>query len=109
MPNSCKDKCLWCCRVQLRVLRLFSSVFGVGAKTALELYSRGHRSLADLRADASLSRQVQLGLRYYDDIEAKMSRDDVVRVHALVQAQAEAVCPGVSRQNSSQRRMPAAR
>ncbi|GAQ91562.1 putative DNA polymerase X family [Klebsormidium nitens] len=81
---------------KLRVLRLFSSVFGVGAKTALELYSRGHRSLADLRGDPSLSRQAQLGLRYYEEIGAKMSRDDVARIHALVQAQAESICPGVS-------------
>jgi hypothetical protein len=82
--------------LQLQVLRLFSSVFGIGAKTALDLYARGHRSLDDLRGDPTLTRQARLGLQYYQDIGVKMRRTDVARIEDLVKREAQAVCPGVS-------------
>ncbi|KAL7889784.1 hypothetical protein AOLI_G00020420 [Acnodon oligacanthus] len=53
-----------------QTLKLFTSVFGVGPKTAEKWYRRGLRSLEEISADSSvhLNRMQEAGFLYYEDI-----------------------------------------
>ncbi|XP_028278639.1 DNA nucleotidylexotransferase-like isoform X1 [Parambassis ranga] len=59
-----------------QTLKLFTSVFGVGPKTAEKWYRRGLRSFSDILAEPSihLNRMQQSGFRHYGDISRAVSR-----------------------------------
>ena len=74
----------------LKVLNTFDKIWGVGAKTAREFYQKGWRDLDDIVEYGwdSLSRVQQIGVKFFDEFEAGVSRvesetiADVVRRHA---------------------------
>ena len=71
----------------LAVLRQFFEIYGVGAKTAREFYyDRGWRDLDDIVENGwqSLSREQQVGLKYYDEFQIKMARSEVEAIAAVV-------------------------
>lgn len=80
----------------VRTVGLFGSVWGIGPKMARRLYDLGKRKLADLWEESSLTSAQRLSLRFHDDISTRISRADVAEMEALVQAQSEALCPGIS-------------
>ncbi|XP_075922375.1 DNA polymerase lambda isoform X4 [Petromyzon marinus] len=56
------------------VIATFTDIWGVGSKTAQAWYQQGLRTLDDVRARATLTRQQQIGLRHYDDLLLRMPR-----------------------------------
>ena len=71
----------------LSVLRLFYDIWGVGAITAREFYyDHGWRELDDIVEQGwkSLSRVQQIGVKYYDEFQLKIPRDEVESIAAVV-------------------------
>lgn len=72
----------------LQVLNLFYEIWGVGASTAREFYYDRHwRDLDDIIEHGwkSLTRVQQIGVKYYDEFQLKMSRAQVEAIAATVQ------------------------
>ena len=63
--------------VRNATLQLFARVWGVGPETAQALYAAGFRTLASLH-NADLDRRQRIGLRYFDEFELKIPRDEVL-------------------------------
>lgn len=76
-------------------LILLSSVWGVGPVTARKLYEKGVRSLEDLNNEPSLTPAQRVGLRFRDDINAKIPRHEVKEMETLVKEVAEDIQPGM--------------
>lgn len=67
----------------------FLRVWGVGAGIAERWYSTGCRTLEDVRkkvdaGEISLTEQQRVGLKYFQDFEKKIPRDEVARAEAIV-------------------------
>ncbi|OQE42020.1 hypothetical protein PENCOP_c004G07321 [Penicillium coprophilum] len=62
----------------LRVLNLFYGIWGVGAKTAREFYHRGWRDLDDIVEHGwdKLSRVQQIGVKFYEEFQEGVPRDE---------------------------------
>ncbi|KAL9106844.1 MAG: hypothetical protein Q9227_008177 [Pyrenula ochraceoflavens] len=81
----------------LKILRLFFKIWGVGAETARRLYfDRGFKDLDDVIEYGwkDLSRVQQIGLKYYDEFEEKISRDEVKNIAAVIHRHARK-CRGI--------------
>uniref|UniRef100_A0A8C4XA22 Deoxynucleotidyltransferase, terminal n=1 Tax=Erpetoichthys calabaricus TaxID=27687 RepID=A0A8C4XA22_ERPCA len=65
---------------------LFTSIFGVGLKTAEKWYRKGLRSLDEVKADTSLrfTKMQKAGLLYYDDIISSVSWEEAKAVGQIV-------------------------
>lgn len=71
----------------LRCLREFFEIWGVGAVTAREFYyDKGWHDLDDIIEYGwrSLSRVQQIGLKYYDEFQIKLSRIEVEAIAATI-------------------------
>ncbi|MCJ1478127.1 hypothetical protein MMC13_006803 [Lambiella insularis] len=78
----------------LTILRDFYNIWGVGAKTAREFYyDRKRKDRDDLIEFEwhSLSRVQQIGLKYYDEFELKISRSEVEYIASVVTYHAKKV------------------
>ena len=71
---------------ELKVLREFYDIWGVGAKTARDFYSKGWRSTDDLIEFGwnQLNREQQIGLKYYDEFLSKIPRAEVEYIASIV-------------------------
>jgi DNA polymerase IV len=81
----------------LKVLHRFYNIWGVGPKTARDFYyQRVWRSLDDVIDHGwdSLSRVQQIGLKYYDEFLAGISRSEVERIAKIIHQHANLVRPG---------------
>jgi DNA ligase (NAD+) len=59
-------------------LNKLTKIYGVGPKKGKELIEQGVLSLEDLREKQNLLNDTQkIGLKYYDDIEARIPRDEI--------------------------------
>lgn len=77
----------------------FDRIFEVGPGTARRWYNNGWRDLDDVSENfqlglANLSRSQEIGLKYYDEFEEKIPRDEVERIGAIVLNHANEICPG---------------
>ena len=82
---------------QIKVIQLFSNIFGVGPKTARNWYNLGLRTLDDLRSGkggVTLDRRQKLGLKYFDDLIVKIPRSEVQEIEQFVRGEVEALCKG---------------
>ncbi|TVY39394.1 DNA polymerase type-X family protein [Lachnellula occidentalis] len=80
---------------RITVWRSFYGIFDVGAKTARDWYNKGWRDLDDVaQAFGSLSRSQQIGLKFYEEFEERMSRDEVEKIGAVVLREANRIEPG---------------
>ncbi|KAH7141171.1 hypothetical protein B0J13DRAFT_52460 [Dactylonectria estremocensis] len=70
----------------ISVLKLFYNIWGVGDTAAREFYRKGWRDLDDLveHGWSSLSRSQQIGVKYYDELNLKIPRDEVESIGAVV-------------------------
>lgn len=78
----------------LKVLRLFYEIWGVGATTAREFYyDRGWRDLDDIveYGWSTLSRVQQIGVKYYDEFLDPIPRAEVTEIGRIIHAHAVTV------------------
>ena len=71
----------------MSVLRLFYNIWGVGATTARQFYfDKGWRDLDDIIENgwATLSREQQIGVKYYDEFELKIPRSEVEYIASVI-------------------------
>ncbi|KAI9173061.1 hypothetical protein H9P43_007192 [Blastocladiella emersonii ATCC 22665] len=76
---------------------LFAKIHGVGPQTARKWYAKGYRTLDDARRDdlGVLSRVQKIGVKYYDDLQLRIPRDEVHDLYMAVLEVARAVVPGI--------------
>ncbi|KAI8825786.1 uncharacterized protein EV422DRAFT_140737 [Fimicolochytrium jonesii] len=66
------------------ILEMFQKIHGCGAKTAQAWYTKGCRTLDDVRSQISLTHDQLLGLEYYDDLQQKMPRAEAEAIAEYV-------------------------
>lgn len=69
------------------VLDTFCKIWGVGPSTAENWYRQGFRTLDDLRTKGKLTKQQAVGLKYFDDIQKRIPREEVIEVSKIVEAE----------------------
>jgi DNA polymerase IV len=71
---------------KMQVLNLFYGILDVGSKTANAFYDKGWRDLDDIvqYGWTTLDRNQQVGVKYYDDFQAKIPREEVERIGDVV-------------------------
>ncbi|ETO18278.1 DNA-directed DNA polymerase lambda, partial [Reticulomyxa filosa] len=57
---------------------------GVGHQTVTQWYRLGYRTLDDVREKAALNERQKIGLKYYDDLRAKIPRCEVEEIEHFV-------------------------
>ncbi|KAI7852494.1 hypothetical protein BDC45DRAFT_189067 [Circinella umbellata] len=65
---------------EFKVLDMFYNVHGAGSYTAQEWYRRGRRTLKDVLTHEKLSRDQEIGIKYYDDFLKKIPRAEVEEI-----------------------------
>tara|TARA_Y100000591_G_C21848092_1_gene709905 strand:+ start:727 stop:4128 length:3402 start_codon:yes stop_codon:yes gene_type:complete len=59
-------------------LNLLTKVYGIGPKKAKEFIEKGITTIQDLRDNEDLlTKNMKLGVKYFDDIEARIPRDEI--------------------------------
>uniref|UniRef100_A0A3Q2R089 DNA nucleotidylexotransferase n=1 Tax=Fundulus heteroclitus TaxID=8078 RepID=A0A3Q2R089_FUNHE len=78
-----------------RTLKLFTSVFGVGPKTAEKWHRRGLRSFSDVLAEPGiqLNRMQQSGFLHYGDISRAVSRAEARAVGNIIDEAVHVITP----------------
>ncbi|XP_076025395.1 DNA nucleotidylexotransferase [Genypterus blacodes] len=78
-----------------QTLKLFTSVFGVGPKTAEKWYRRGLRSFTDVLAEPSihLNRMQQSGFLHHGDISMAVSKAEAQALGNIIEEVARAITP----------------
>ncbi|XP_054258908.1 DNA polymerase lambda-like isoform X2 [Macrosteles quadrilineatus] len=88
-----------CTTEESRVVDLFSNIWGAGPSAAHTWYTKGYRSLEDLIKNGNLTKQQQIGIKYYNEFLDRMSRKEVEeigqkhrRLDIFVVPQTESAC-----------------
>ncbi|KAI0799730.1 Nucleotidyltransferase [Irpex lacteus] len=71
----------------VHIVLAFQGIYGVGQKTAYQWYASGCRSLDDIREGkfgAKLSSAQQIGLKFYDDINTRMPRNEAKEIFGII-------------------------
>ncbi|XP_063902427.1 DNA polymerase lambda-like [Zophobas morio] len=71
------------------VFSTFTNIWGCGPKTARQLYNKGYRTLGDLSKSDDLNRQQRIGLKYYEDFNTSIPREEVTALGEFVEKQAK--------------------
>uniref|UniRef100_A0A4W3I228 DNA polymerase mu n=1 Tax=Callorhinchus milii TaxID=7868 RepID=A0A4W3I228_CALMI len=78
-----------------QTLTLFTSIFGVGVKTAEKWYKEQHQTLADLRASQiRFTKEQQVGLQYYEDLTTPVTRAEADMIRKTVEEAVYRYLPG---------------
>ncbi|KAH6668799.1 hypothetical protein B0J14DRAFT_150806 [Halenospora varia] len=79
-----------------KVLSLFTGIFDVAGKTAREFYDKGWKTLEDVVDYGwdSLHRTQRIGIKFYDDFQKRMSRQEVEKIANIVLKIANDIRPG---------------
>ncbi|GAA6059307.1 hypothetical protein JCM10212_005887 [Sporobolomyces blumeae] len=81
---------------QDRAARIFSGVYGIGLASGHVLYRLGARTLDDLWNEpyfSHLSDDSKVGLKYHDDLQERIPRDEVTKLYEVVLRAARDVDP----------------
>ena len=62
-----------------QVLQLFMKIYGVGLKQATAWMDQGHRTLNDIIAHVSLTKNQKIGIEHFDDFQARIPREEMDR------------------------------
>ncbi|KAK6501489.1 hypothetical protein TWF481_009326 [Arthrobotrys musiformis] len=83
--------------VYLQTLELFYNIWGVGSRTAQDFYKLGFRDLDDLVEHhwKKLTRVQQIGVKFYDEFQDKIPRDEVLSIRDSIQYHARQLLPGI--------------
>ncbi|KAK4246867.1 hypothetical protein C7999DRAFT_15027 [Corynascus novoguineensis] len=71
-----------------RVLELFLNIYDVGLSRANKWIAQGYRTLDDLRLKADLTPNQRLSIEHYDDLNARIPRDEVTALFSYVRREA---------------------
>ncbi|VDP02278.1 unnamed protein product [Soboliphyme baturini] len=71
-------------RRDVRLLKQFSDIWGVGPVLAEQLVAEGFTSLEDLKHCSKLTRQQKIGLKYYNEILERMDRSEAALIGETV-------------------------
>ncbi|TRM63113.1 hypothetical protein BD626DRAFT_431710 [Schizophyllum amplum] len=78
------------------VLRLFQGIYGVGQATAVNWYAWGCRTLEDIKEGkhgVKLTTCQKIGLKYYDDLQLRMPREEVQALFDVIVPYARRIDP----------------
>lgn len=76
-------------------LNLFVGVWGAGPTTAEAWISQGLKTLEDLKNHGKLTRQQEIGLKYYDEFLERMPREEAGMIEDVVKKVALSINPGL--------------
>ena len=76
-------------------LNLFVGVWGAGPTTAEAWISQGLKTLKDLKNHGKLTRQQEIGLKYYDEFLERMPREEAGMIEDVVKKAALNINPGL--------------
>ncbi|KAF3289504.1 hypothetical protein TWF970_003280 [Orbilia oligospora] len=81
--------------VYYKTLELFYNVWGAGAHSAQSFYKQGFRDLDDLVEHhwKKLTRVQQIGVKFYDEFQDKIPRDEVISIRDAIQNHARQLLP----------------
>jgi DNA polymerase IV len=81
---------------KMQALNLFYGIHDVGPKIANSFYNKGWRDLDDIVSEGwdTLDKNQQVGLKWYDEINAKIPRDEVQHIGDVVLGYANKIRPG---------------
>ncbi|KAG7394225.1 hypothetical protein PHYBOEH_005480 [Phytophthora boehmeriae] len=85
----------------LRALVKIARIWGVGPATAAKLYSKGYKTLDDLRTPegtAELTAQQQIGLKHYQDFLTKIPRAEAQQIEKTVVDEVHKMIPNAQAQ-----------
>ncbi|RVD85571.1 uncharacterized protein DFL_003889 [Arthrobotrys flagrans] len=82
--------------VYYKTLKLFYNIWGAGSHSAQSFYKQGFRDLDDLVEHhwEKLTRVQQIGVKFYDEFQDKIPRDEVISIRDSVQNYARQLLPG---------------
>ncbi|KAK0202659.1 DNA polymerase lambda [Desarmillaria ectypa] len=83
---------------EIIVTRIFQGIYGVGRAISLRWYAAGNRSLDDLKTGkyrCILSSAQKIGLKYYDDINSRMPREEAKALFDLIKPIALSIDPNL--------------
>eukprot|EP00762_Andalucia_godoyi_P002385 ANDGO_02679.mRNA.1 putative DNA polymerase family X len=70
---------------QIRAIRLFQTIHGVGAETATNWFMRGLRTIEDIRKHPELLTTTQaLALSHWEDMQLKIPREEVDLIECII-------------------------
>ena len=71
---------------RMKSLKEFYEIYDVGEKTAREFYARGWRDLDDVVSQGweGLTPNQKIGVKFYDDFQEKIPRNEVERIAAVI-------------------------
>ena len=76
-------------------INLFVGVWGAGPTTAEAWVSQGLKTLEDLKNHGKLTRQQEIGLKYYDEFLERMPREEAGQIEKVVKNAALEINPGL--------------
>ena len=77
-----------------KTIKLFKSVFGIGVKLANILYSKGMRTISDLRKNKHLLNQTQIiGLKFFEDLIKKIPRKECQEILEIIKKELYKILP----------------
>ncbi|KAF3312126.1 hypothetical protein TWF173_007457 [Orbilia oligospora] len=82
--------------VYYKTLELFYNIWGAGAHSAQSFYKQGFRDLDDLVENhwKKLTRVQQIGIKFYDEFQDRIPRDEVTSIRDAIQNHARQLLPG---------------
>ena len=76
-------------------INLFVGVWGAGPTTAETWVSQGLKTLEDLKNHGKLTRQQEIGLKYYDEFLERMPQEEAGQIEEVVKNAALEINPGL--------------
>lgn len=74
---------------------LFTNIWGVGAQTARAWMMQGFRTFDDLREKTNLTKNQEIGLKYYEELMDRMPREEAALIEAVVKDAALTIQSGL--------------